>query len=72
MFKDVLRAMDFTTLSQIALVLFFVVFVAVVIRTWTRPKKDMDKQSQIPLSDEPVEPRYTKSSKTASEGAGHE
>ena len=57
MFKDVLRAMDFTLLSQIALVLFFIVFVAVVIRTWTRPKKDMDKQSEIPLRDEPVEPR---------------
>ncbi len=57
MVKDVLRAMDFTTLSQIALVIFFCVFVAVVIRTWTRSKKEMDKQSQIPLSDEPVDPR---------------
>lgn len=57
MFKDVLRAMDFTLLSQIALVIFFGVFVAVVIRTCMRPKKEMDKQSQIPLSDEPVEPR---------------
>ena len=57
MFKDVLRAMNFTTLSQIALVIFFFVFVAVVIRVWTRPKNEMDKQSQIPLSDEPVEPR---------------
>ena len=57
MFKDVLRAMDYTLLSQIALILFFGVFVAVVIRTWMRPKKEMDKQSQIPLSDEPVEPR---------------
>lgn len=57
MFKDVLRAMDFTTLSQIALILFFGVFVAVVIRTMLRPKKEMDKQSEIPLSDEPVELR---------------
>lgn len=57
MFKDVLRAMDFTLLSQVALVIFFLVFVVVVIRTWTRPQKDMDKQSQIPLSEEPVEPR---------------
>ena len=57
MFKDVLRAMDFTTLSQIALVIFFLVFVAVVIRVWTRPKKEMDKHGQIPLSDEPIEPR---------------
>lgn len=72
MFKDVLRAMDFTLLSQIALVLFFGVFVAVAIRTWTRPKKEMDKQSQIPLSDEPVEPRYPDQTQTASEGAGHE
>lgn len=58
MFKDVLRAMHFTTLSEIALVIFFVVFVAVVIRVWRRPKSEMDKQSQIPLSDEPVEPRH--------------
>lgn len=57
MFQDVLRAMNFTTLSQIALVIFFGVFVAIVFRTWTRSKKDMDKQSQIPLSDEPIEPR---------------
>lgn len=57
MFKDVLRAMDFTLLSQIALVLFFLVFLAVVIRVVTRPQKEVDKQSQIPLSDEPVEPR---------------
>lgn len=57
MFKDVLRAMDFTILTQIALVIFFAVFVAVTIRTWRRPKQEMDKQSQIPLSDEPVEPR---------------
>lgn len=58
MFKDVLRSMDFTTLSQIALIIFFCVFVAVVIRTWTRPRKDMDRQSEIPLSDDPVEPRH--------------
>lgn len=57
MFKDVLRAMDFTLLSQIALVLFFLVFVAVTIRVCLRPKEEIEKQSQIPLSDEPVEPR---------------
>lgn len=72
MFKDVLRAMDFTLLSQIALILFFGVFVAVVIRTWMRPKQDMDKQSQIPLSDEPVEPRQPRTTRTASEGSRHE
>lgn len=57
MFKDVLRAMDFTLLSQIALVLFFLVFLAVVIRTLLRPKTEMDNQAQIPLSDKPIEPR---------------
>lgn len=57
MFKDVLQAMDFTLLSQIALVLFFVVFVAVVIRTVLRPRQEMDRQAQIPLSDMPIEPR---------------
>jgi len=72
MFKDVLRAMDYTLLSQIALVLFFGVFVAVVIRACSRPKKDMDKQSQIPLSDEPVEPRETKQTDSDSEGGRDE
>ena len=57
MFKEVLQAMDFTVLAQIALVIFFGVFVAVTIRTWTRSKGEMDRQSQIPLSDEPIEPR---------------
>lgn len=57
MFKNVLRAMDFTLLSQVALVIFFLVFVVVTIRVLTRPKDEIDKQSQIPLSDEPVEPR---------------
>lgn len=57
MFKDVLTAMNFTLLSQIALVLFFFCFVAVVIRTWRRPKDEIDRQGQIPLSDEPVERR---------------
>lgn len=57
MFKDVLRAMDFTLLSQLALVLFFAVFIAVVVRTLLRPRQDMDKQAAIPLSDIPVEPR---------------
>lgn len=75
MFKDVLRAMDFTLLSQVALVIFFLVFVVVVIRTWARPKNEMDKQSQIPLSDEPVEPRdpgNNDNNKTASEGGRDE
>jgi len=57
MFKDVLRAMDFTLLSQIALVIFFLVFLAIVIRTWRRPKDEIDRQGQIPLSDDPIEPR---------------
>ncbi|XAL99337.1 hypothetical protein OT109_17375 [Phycisphaeraceae bacterium D3-23] len=59
MFKDVLRAMDFTLLSQIALVLFFGVFITVVVRTLLRPKQEMDNQAQIPLQDKPVEPRGT-------------
>ncbi|MFI4861388.1 MAG: hypothetical protein ACIAXF_11975 [Phycisphaerales bacterium JB063] len=59
MFKDVLRAMDFTLLSQIALVLFFLVFIAVTIRTLLRPRKEMESQASIPLSDQPIEPRGT-------------
>lgn len=72
MFKDVLRAMDLTLLSQIALILFFGVFVAVVIRTWMKPKTDMDKQSQIPLSDEPIEPRLPNQANNASQGSPNE
>ena len=62
MFKDVLRAMDFTLLSQLALVLFFGVFIAVVVRTLLRPRQEMDSQAAIPLSDKPVEPRGTEPS----------
>lgn len=65
MFKDVLRAMDFTLLSQIALVLFFLVFVVVVIRTLLRPRGEMESQASIPLSDRPIEPRGTEPSRHA-------
>jgi len=57
MFKDVLRAMDFTVLTEVALVIFLLVFVAVAIRTWRRPDDEIDKQAQIPFSDDPIEPR---------------
>jgi len=59
MFKDVLRAMDFTLLTQLALVLFFLVFVAVVVRTMLRSRGEMERQASIPLSDQPIEPRGT-------------
>ena len=60
MFKDVLRAMDFTLLSQIALVVFFLVFIAVIIRVWLTPKKELDLQAQIPLSDSPIEAKESR------------
>jgi cbb3-type cytochrome oxidase subunit 3 len=57
MLRDVLGNAGWGVLAIIALVIFVVVFVAVVVYVLTRPKKEIRKQAQIPLEDEPVEPR---------------
>jgi cbb3-type cytochrome oxidase subunit 3 len=53
MIKDVLQNIDSMVFGQIAMILFGLIFIAVVIYAWTRPKKQMDEWSHIPLSDEP-------------------
>jgi cbb3-type cytochrome oxidase subunit 3 len=40
--------------AEIALVLFLIVFVAVVIRIFTARRADMDRRARMPLEDEPT------------------
>lgn len=57
MLRDTIANMGWAITAIIALVLFFGAFVAVVIYVMTRPKKDIDKQAKIPMTDDVVEPR---------------
>ncbi len=57
MLRDVIGNAGWSVLAVIALVIFVVVFIAIVIYVLTRPKKEIDRQAQIPLQDQPVEPR---------------
>ncbi|HEU4335291.1 MAG TPA: CcoQ/FixQ family Cbb3-type cytochrome c oxidase assembly chaperone [Candidatus Eisenbacteria bacterium] len=41
--------------AEIALVLFLIVFVAVVIRIVTARRADMDRRARLPLEDEPTQ-----------------
>jgi len=51
MFKEVF-SMDIVRLfTQLGLVIFFLVFVAVSIWAYTRPKRDVEDWAEIPLSD---------------------
>ena len=51
MFKEVF-SMDIVRLfTQLGLVIFFLVFVAVSIWAYTRPKREVDNWAEIPLSD---------------------
>ena len=57
MLRDAIANSGWAITAIIALILFFVSFVAVVIYVMTRPKKEMDRQSQIPIDEGVVEPR---------------
>ncbi|QQE10056.1 hypothetical protein JD969_11065 [Planctomycetota bacterium] len=49
MFKDVLNSLgDYTIFAEIALVIFFIVFVAVGIKVMINPRKDMDHMADLP------------------------
>lgn len=52
--SDVMGGTGLSWYAQVGLVVFLVVFVAVVIWTLTRPKKRMDLDAQIPLDDKHV------------------
>ncbi len=57
MFKDVLRHMDMTTLTQAALVIFLVVFIAITVTTLLRSRSDMQRFANLPNDDAPPPPR---------------
>lgn len=53
MVKDVLNYLGrYTTLAEIGLLIFFVVFVAVVIRVLTRSRGEVTAWSRLPLEDD--------------------
>lgn len=55
---DIVSAMGLTFFPEVALVIFLVVFVAVVVRLyWKTRKSDFDAIAAIPLTDEVVTPR---------------
>lgn len=52
MFKDVLTHMDLSSLSSAGLLLFFAVFIGVTLYALTRPPRQADRWSRIPLTEE--------------------
>ena len=60
-FKEIFESTSADTLSSIALVIFFSVFVLVTLWALTRKKKTIDRWSSLPLHDDPhdvVEDRH--------------
>lgn len=54
MYKDVLNHLgQYTSFAEVGLVIFFGVFVAVSVRTFTRSRSEIRSWSQLPLEDEP-------------------
>lgn len=53
MFKEVFRSLDLQWLGNLALLMFFACFVAIVVWAMTRPRKQMDECSALPLEDKP-------------------
>lgn len=52
MFKDVLNHMDMASLTSAGLLLFFAVFIGVMLYALTRPPRQADRWSRIPLTEE--------------------
>jgi hypothetical protein len=46
-FKDVLNSMS-ANLTEVALVIFFLAFLAIVVWTITRPRKEVDRWANLP------------------------
>ena len=58
MFKDVLNHMEGAThYASIGLVIFFLVFLAITVRTFMRSRKQIARWSALPLEDEQVDGR---------------
>lgn len=56
MIKHVLNQFNAAMFAEIALVIFAIAFIAVVIKTLTTKKEEMDDHSMIVLSDPPEKP----------------
>lgn len=52
--SDIMGRAGLSVYAEIALVLFLIVFVAVVIRIFTARRADMDRRARMPLEDEPT------------------
>ncbi len=52
MIRDVLSASGLELWAMIGLVIFVVVFILVVWRTWKMPRKKVDEYSNLPLEDD--------------------
>jgi cbb3-type cytochrome oxidase subunit 3 len=51
--SDIMAHAGLAVYAEVALVLFFLVFVAVVIRIATARRADMERRARMPLEDEP-------------------
>ncbi len=50
--KGLLSGLGMDGLAVPALVLCFCSFLAILVRTWTRPRKEIDAQSRLPLDED--------------------
>jgi hypothetical protein len=54
MFKDVLTHADLAHWATMGLVVFFVTFIGIALWTLTRPRRDIDRWSSLPLQSDEV------------------
>lgn len=52
MLRSVIEQAGLSIFTQIALLIFFAVFVTAVIRVWLQPKSDVQRLENLPLADE--------------------
>lgn len=52
MIKDVLRQLDYSTTAQISLLMFFVIFLLVTIRTLTQNRQSCHEQANVIFDDQ--------------------
>ena len=55
--SDVIGASGLHGYAEVALIIFFAVFVAVVLRTFSIEKRELEQQAQLPLDDAPTSHR---------------
>lgn len=51
---DLMSGFNLAFYAQVALVVFFLVFVAVVVHVWRRPKDEITHDADLPLDDAPI------------------